>query len=298
MQAQKAKHWCFTINNPTLEERMPGPELFEYMVLGHEVGKENGTPHIQGYVCMKKQTTRVSMSKMFPRANLSVMYKDSNPKAASDYCKKDGKFQEFGTLPKWKNSDTTAATKKRKADYELAYDLAKKNKLHEIDKGVLIRHMSSLKQIARDHPPQLETNDDLCGVWFYGPPGCGKSRSARWLYPNAYPKPCNKWWDGYQNQDYVIIDDFDRNHVVLGHHLKIWADHYPFIAEQKGHSITIRPKVLCITSNYHPAWIFTEDKTLYEAIKRRFIIKEFTFDLYEGMKDNKTCSTYQFMGQF
>ena len=89
MQAQKAKHWCFTINNPTLEERMPGPELFEYMVLGHEVGKENGTPHIQGYVCMKKQTTRVSMSKMFPRANLSVMYKDSNPKAASDYCKKD-----------------------------------------------------------------------------------------------------------------------------------------------------------------------------------------------------------------
>ena len=68
MQAQKAKHWCFTINNPTLEERMPGPELFEYMVLGHEVGKENGTPHIQGYVCMKKQTTQVSMSKMFPKS--------------------------------------------------------------------------------------------------------------------------------------------------------------------------------------------------------------------------------------
>ena len=175
----------------------------------------------------------------------------------------------------------------------MALEQAKKQRLYEIDPGVLIRHMSSLKQIARDHPPNLETNDELCGVWFFGPPGCGKSRSARWLYPDAYPKPCNKWWDGYQNQPYVIIDDFDRNHVVLGHHLKIWADHYPFIAEQKGHSITIRPLVLCITSNYHPAWIFTEDKTLYEAIKRRFIIKEFSNDLYDGMKDNKTCSTYK-----
>ena len=29
--------------------------------------------------------------------------------------------------------------------------------------------MSSLKQIARDHPPNLETNDELCGVWFFGP---------------------------------------------------------------------------------------------------------------------------------
>jgi len=287
----QAKHWCFTINNPT-EDAISALADYAYLVVGKEVG-ESGTPHLQGYVCMKVAKRLTTMSKMLPRAHLEVM--KGNPKQASDYCKKDGQFQEFGELP---GNQQHNANQKRKADYELALQKAKQQKLYEVDAGVLIRHMSSLKQIARDHPPQLENNADLCGVWFYGPPGCGKSRSARWLYPNAYPKPCNKWWDGYQNQDYVIIDDFDRNHVVLGHHLKIWADHYPFIAEQKGHSITIRPKVLCITSNYHPAWIFTEDKTLYEAIKRRFIIHEFTSDLYEGMKDNKTCSTYQFMGQF
>ena len=288
----QAKRWCFTINNPEPQDEVIDKGLFTYLIIGKEVG-ENGTPHLQGFAIMHKKTTLVGMKKIFPRAHLEVA-KFGN-QTNKNYCAKDGKFQEWGVCPPEK---TENATKKRKADYELAYNLAKKNKLHEIDKGVLIRHMSSLKQIARDHPPQLENNADLCGVWFYGPPGCGKSRSARWLYPNAYPKPCNKWWDGYQNQDYVIIDDFDRNHVVLGHHLKIWADHYPFIAEQKGHSITIRPKVLCITSNYHPAWIFTEDKTLYEAIKRRFIIHEFTSDLYEGMKNNKTCSTYQFIGQF
>jgi len=285
--ATQAKRWCFTINNSTPKDEEIDKSLLTYMIIGREVGQE-GTPHLQGYVIMEKKTTLVGMKKLFPRAHLEVA--KGSPEQNKIYCSKDGKFQEFGVFPK---STTVNATLKRKANYELALQKAKQQRLYEIDPGVLIRHMSSLKQIARDHPPNLETNDELCGVWFFGPPGCGKSRTARWLYPDAYPKPCNKWWDGYQNQPYVIIDDFDRNHVVLGHHLKIWADHYPFIAEQKGHSITIRPRVLCITSNYHPAWIFTEDKTLYEAIKRRFIIKEFSSDLYDGMKDNKTCSTYK-----
>lgn len=288
----QAKRWCFTINNPEPQDEVIDKGLFIYLIIGKEVG-ENGTPHLQGFAVMHKKTTLVGMKKIFPRAHLELA--KGTPQQNRVYCSKENQFHEWGIFPQ---SKTVNATLKRKADYTTAVDLAKKQKIYQVDDCFLLRHLSTLKQIARDHPPQLENNADLCGVWFYGPPGCGKSRSARWLYPNAYPKPCNKWWDGYQNQDYVIIDDFDRNHVVLGHHLKIWADHYPFIAEQKGHSITIRPKVLCITSNYHPAWIFTEDKTLYEAIRRRFIIHEFTSDLYEGMKDNTTCSTYQFIGQF
>lgn len=37
----------------------------------------------------------------------------------------------------------------------------------------------------------------LANLWFYGPPGAGKSLRARSIDRNAFIKQCNKWWDGY-----------------------------------------------------------------------------------------------------
>lgn len=258
-----AKCWCFTLNNP-LPSATIDEDLTDYQVIGNEVGKE-GTPHLQGYVIFKKPYYLTGVKKLLQKAHWEVA--KGTPEQNRTYCTKDGNFVEKGDLP---SPRTAAASKKRKADYDLAIQKAKEQKLYDIDSGLLIRHMSSLKQVARDHPAQLPDNDYLCGLWIYGPPGSGKSSGARWMFPKAYPKMCNKWWDGYLNEPYVIIEDFDVTHKVLGHHLKIWADHYPFTAEVKCHSMRIRPKVICITSNYSIEEIFTEDTTLQAAILRRY----------------------------
>lgn len=101
-----------------------------------------------------------------------------------------------------------------KKDWALIKEQAKTGQMEEIPPDVYIRFYRTLKEIKRDHmvkPPDLES---VCGMWFWGPPGVGKSTRARREFSDAYDKPSNKWWDGYQGQDNVIIDDLDLNHKV------------------------------------------------------------------------------------
>lgn len=264
----QAKHWTFTINNYTEQDLQDVRSMVKgstYLCFGLELGAE-GTPHIQGYVSFTKQLRRKQVSVQIPRAFLEVS--KGTPIQNKVYCEKEGKFEEHGSIPK---AQTEKATLKRKVDYEAAITLAKRQRLYEVEPSVLLRYGSSLRAIQKDHPVNPPDNDYLAGVWLYGEPGCGKSQAARWLYPGAYPKPLNKWWDGYQNEDYVILDDIEPDHKVLGHHLKQWSDHYPYTAEQKGTSIRIRPKIICITSNYSIEEIWS-DWTMCQAIKRRFTI--------------------------
>lgn len=72
-----AKNWCFTINNyhdSDIEklEVMFEHGHFNYIIFGQEIG-EAQTPHLQGYVQMKRKM-RLNQVKKFisPRAHLEV----------------------------------------------------------------------------------------------------------------------------------------------------------------------------------------------------------------------------------
>jgi len=121
-------------------------------------------------------------------------------------------------------------------------------------------------------------------IWMWGKAGTGKSAYARDKYPDAYMKLPNKWWDGYTNQQHVLLDDFDKKHDKLSYHLKIWGDLYGFPAEVKGSTVRIRPKVFIITSNYHPKDIWTEEQDS-DPILDRFWIMHFTNDIANAIGD-------------
>lgn len=131
---------------------------------------------------------------------------------------------EFGVKPVKRNSKT---------DWEEVKTKAQTGKLNEIPADIYVKHYHNLKAIAKDNlKPQREDGERDCR-WYHGASGAGKSRRAFEEFPEAYRKMGNKWWDGYQGQKAVILEDLDPGHSVLGYHLKIWADRYPFIAESK-----------------------------------------------------------------
>lgn len=233
-----------------------------YCILGFERGV-SGTDHIQGFIYFKNPRSFSSTMGLLPRAHIEIA--KGTPQQNREYCSKSGNFVELGEMP---------VSSAQKGEKEIqrwtdAKRACQENKIEEVPDDIFIRYYRTLKDIRKDYMKKPEDIDDVCGVWLYGPPGSGKSYGARQRYEGAYDKPCNKWWDGYQGEEYVIIDDFDLNHSVLGHHLKIWADRYAFIAETKGGAVPIRPKKIIVTSNYAIDVIF-KDRALIEALQRRF----------------------------
>ena len=87
--------------------------------------------------------------------------------------------------------------------------------------------------------------------WIWGKTGSGKSTFANITWPDAYIKQCNKWWDHYNDEDVVIIDEWDReSKQSLRKMLCNLGDKQPFSVEVKNDSIRIRPLITVVTANW------------------------------------------------
>lgn len=96
----QAKRWVFTINNYSDEDvaRLNAlGDTVTYLVYGDEVG-ENGTPHLQGFVIFDR-STRFNLAKERIGANAHIEVTRGTSEQAANYCKKDGSFTEYGSLP-------------------------------------------------------------------------------------------------------------------------------------------------------------------------------------------------------
>lgn len=102
MPVLQSTRWCFTINNPTDNDRICVQALLDsqrirYAVVGREVG-DSGTPHLQGFVIFQVVKSRRAVAAYLPRAHLEVARGPSH--AAADYCKKENDFDEAGDPPR------------------------------------------------------------------------------------------------------------------------------------------------------------------------------------------------------
>lgn len=256
----QAKYWILTIAH---HEYLPFlPKACCYIKGQLEKGNTTGYLHWQILCVFQKKVRLGTVKSTFGNA---IHAEPSRSSAANDYVYKEDtavpntRF-ELGCLPFKRNS---------KQDWDKVKLYAQNNELDKIESDIYVRYYGSLKRIAKDHMCEVGDLDNVCGVWIWGPPGVGKSRKVRAEYQPLFSKMINKWWDGYKGEPFVLLDDFDKCHAVLGYHLKIWSDCYSFVAEQKGGAVRIRPQKIIVTSNYRIDEIF-EDCMLVAALVRRF----------------------------
>jgi len=106
---------------------------------------------------------------------------------------------------------------------------------------------------------------DVNVLVLWGPSGTGKSRlafelasrKAKETHDDYYVKTAhNTWWDGYNGEKIVIIDDYAGQWPIT-YALNV-LDRYPMQVEFKGGSTNLQATTFIITSNYHPQdWYLT-----------------------------------------
>lgn len=303
----KSRAWVACLNNYAPEEditilKCALDEKINYAIIGKEIGKKNGTPHLQMYFYFKNDKSFATLKKRF---NPKICWHTARGTATDSFnyiCNNPEKPNPDAIV--WGEKPLTSDEKGilGKRHWEETWDLAKIGEVEKIHPAIRIAHYNTIKKIRADYQPQLADINSLDHEWIWGEPGTFKSKVFRKEHPIYFDKQRNKWWDGYKNEDVVLIDDFDHEDKYLGSLLKRWADHYPFNAEVKGSSISMRPKMIVVTSNYQIKDLWA-DRQLVMALERRFKQREIKKGDYKfsdfGLVDpNESGSAYAASGLF
>lgn len=202
---------------------------------------------------------------------------NGNSSQNKDYCSKEGDFFEKGTRPLTKREQGELG----KQFYENLIDDAQNKrfkKIREENPRIFWSHISLIEKHALRAPVKPEELDKLDNFWIYGSTKTGKTLSVKikyWKQEIYWKDPHSKWWDGYQGENIVVLDDLDAKKAkdYMGEFLKRWCGHEPFLAETKGGGLGyIRPRSMIVTSNWAINEIWSDEKQL-EPIQRRFFQK-------------------------
>lgn len=275
----KAKNWCFTLNNYSLEEYESIKRVVfgncRYGIIGEEVG-EKGTPHLQFYLQFR---SRVSLRqiKRLVGSRVHAEIARGSADANKTYCSKEGKFWEHGVM----------LSKGERSDIADVVDCFREGKTWE---EVLETYPSQLARypkffdrcamqfsIKRDWVPEVYV--------YWGGTGCGKSRRAFSEAQDPYVHSGGVWFDGYSGETDVIFDDFGGSEFKLTYLLKL-LDRYPMRVPVKGSFVSWCPRKIWITSNYSPKDWYPNAKDEHVKALFRRITKSIQFRKLNEINDD------------
>lgn len=260
-QDKRMRYVCMTLNNYTEDEYssiVARKDEVSYLVVGKEVG-DSGTPHLQMYVEFKANNgkTMSAIKKFFKTDRLHIEERKGTQEQASEYCKKEDDFVEFGEL----------SQQGQRTDWKMALEMLQSGMsvtdVITVQPQLMpcIKALERMRQITKCDPIERDVNVIVA----YGDAGAGKSRFFWEMDDNLFSKPNGDWWDGYMGEDSVLLDDFYGG-IMYAEFLKV-LDRYKLRVPVKGGFVGARWKNVFITSNEAPSKWYKHGMT--PALKRR-----------------------------
>lgn len=267
----RARNYCFTVNALPATfynhwETCDLPALITYIVFQKEVAPETGHLHVQGYVQLSKPLSYKQVQVLLRSA---CHLEKANGSGAQNkaYCTKtetrlDGSVPvERGALKEQgRRTDLEALAERVVSLGTVTADLAREHP------SAFVRNYRGLQALARiTSPPRARSAPRV--VYLYGSPGCGKSRLAHLMWPDAYNCTDQKegWFDGYNNEPVVIFDDFEGN-FPLRPMLKL-LDFYPLQLPVKGGFVPVVARTFVFTSNIDPLACYCNSEPWMRRLK-------------------------------
>lgn len=247
-----------------------------YAIYQLEVGAE-GTPHLQGYVVFKRPR-RISAIKNDFGSNPHLDKRNGTHSQAKHYVTKPHDdctckhcidcvpplqgpwiFGSEEGIPETQGSRSDLAGVKRKLDEGATLtDIAAS---HFSDFVRYEKGFRSYKRMNAGH-----RNWEMEVIVLFGPTGTGKTRwveerFGKSLYSVPDAKASGTYWDDYDDQDTVLIDEMYGVRFHHGFLLRL-LDRYQFTVPVHGGSVNFQSKRIVMTSNKHPSEWYSK---MYES---------------------------------
>jgi len=297
------RNYVGTKNNYTDEDITKLEEFAKlkctYLVYGKEIGSVEKTPHLQIYMEFQNTISMKSIvKKLFP---MWLGYRKGTPRQAAGYCKKgedlvpptESGYDYFFPRSE-ENPGEPAGIFGAPWDGKEFGEISRQGKRTDIDELVemIVHENRTIRDTALEHPAQfvkyhkglrdlralvlpprsLTKAPEVIVLW--GKTDTGKTRDAYTKYwpeiPHYVWRPSNgNWWDGYDGEDKIIIDEF-RGTMVWSDLLGL-LDRNEFRAQYKGGFVNIQASKFIITSPFPPHTWYKEDDRYdrYAQLARR-----------------------------
>jgi len=270
------KYWVFTWCNPTMTpvefiEKLTERNDFRYVSFQGERAPTTNMYHYQGYLELTRKVRFTALKKIHDA--ISWQGRRGTQQQAIAYTQKadtraDGPYE---------SGVPSANDQGQRTDIQIAVALVREHGLRALvdqHPEMFIRGHRGFTAYAAYYPPKKPVPEVIL---IQGKAGKGKSRvfwdtyleSGDWW---ATPIGDSLWFDCYDQQKYVLIDDFDGRSAKfpLTSLLRL-LDRYPLQVPVKGSHAWWVPEKIYITTNIHPNdWYdYTNRREHYNALVRR-----------------------------